>query len=378
MLHEFLNANRTELVARCRAKVDLRPAPPQVPVEMQHGIPIFLDQLIDTLRKDGEWTASGPHANPGRPRRLLTDISASATKHGRELLREGFTVDQVVHNYGDLCQAITELAVERNQPVDADEFRTLNGCLDDAIADAVTEYSRQSKADQASGNLAMSERLTYLAHEVRNCLTAAQLSYAAIRGGHVGLSGATAEVLDRNLLCLRNLIDREMVSARLAAGVPPRLYPIAIDRLIHDIQLTGAVDARARGCGFSAEPVEPGLAARVDQPLLHAAISNLLHNAFKYTPRNTHVTLRAYPDGDRLLIDIEDKCGGLPWHVVETFAHPIDDEQPGGGEHGIPVTRRAVEFLGGELRVRNLPNIGCVFTIDLPRHHATVERTAAG
>lgn len=376
MLHVFLHTNRTELVARCQAKGALSPAPLQIPIAMEHGIPKFLDQLIDILRKDADWTTSGPHATPGRPRLLLTEVSASATKHGGELLREGFTVDQVVHNYGDLCQAITELAVERNQPIDADEFRTLNGCLDDAIADAVTEYGRQNKADLESDNQALSERLTFLAHEMRTCLNAAQLSYAAIKGGHVGLSGATAEVLDRNILSLRNLIDRELVRLRLAAGVPPRLYPVAIDRLIHDVQVTATLDARARGCGFSAEPVEPGLAAKVDQPLLHAAISNLLHNAFRFTPRHTHVTLRAYPEGDRVLIEVEDKCGGLPGEVVESFAHPVGEAQA-GAEHGLPVTRLAVEFLGGELRLRNLPNVGCVFTIDLPCHRVSVEEAAA-
>ena len=49
----------------------------------------------------------------------------------------GYTADQVVHDYGDLCQAITDLAFERDAPFAVDEFRTLNRCLDNAIADAV-------------------------------------------------------------------------------------------------------------------------------------------------------------------------------------------------------------------------------------------------
>jgi signal transduction histidine kinase len=43
----------------------------------------------------------------------LSVIGAAAARHGRELLRLGMTVDQVVHDYGDLCQAIGDLAVER-------------------------------------------------------------------------------------------------------------------------------------------------------------------------------------------------------------------------------------------------------------------------
>ena len=52
-------------------------------------------------------------------------------------------MSQVVHDYGDVCQAITDLAVEAAKPISADDFRTLNRCLDDAIAGAVTEYGRE-------------------------------------------------------------------------------------------------------------------------------------------------------------------------------------------------------------------------------------------
>jgi hypothetical protein len=56
-------------------------------------------------------------------------------------LLQGFTVGQVVHGYGDVCQAVTDLAVEMGAPISTDDFRTLNRCLDDAIAGAVTEYA---------------------------------------------------------------------------------------------------------------------------------------------------------------------------------------------------------------------------------------------
>ena len=67
----------------------------------------------------------------------LSEMGVSATVHGSELLALGYTVDQVVHDYGDLCQAITHLAIERDAPFSADQFCTLNRCLDNAIADAV-------------------------------------------------------------------------------------------------------------------------------------------------------------------------------------------------------------------------------------------------
>jgi hypothetical protein len=111
------------------------------PAELTHGIPLFLDQLIKTLEVEQtsepmlSRRVSGPSG--GGPRK--SELGTAAALHGRELLQQGFTVDQVVHDYGDLCQAITDLAFERQAPIEIDEFRTLNRCLDNGIAEAVTE-----------------------------------------------------------------------------------------------------------------------------------------------------------------------------------------------------------------------------------------------
>ena len=128
MLYEFIAVNRAEIIRRCRMKVAMRSIPPPTEAEIDHGVPLFLDQLVDTLRLG---LASSP------------EIGRTALLHGHDLLLQRFTVSQVVHDYGDVCQAITELAVELDAPISTDDFRTLNRCLDDAIAGAVTEYGRE-------------------------------------------------------------------------------------------------------------------------------------------------------------------------------------------------------------------------------------------
>jgi len=116
-------------------------------------------------------------------------MADSATAHGRRLLSLGFTVAQVVHDYGSLCLAVTELADETKAPITAAEFHIFNQCLDDAIAQAVTEYGRrreQSIADEGT------ERLGNLAHELRNAVGAAILSFQTLKTGSVGIGGSTA------------------------------------------------------------------------------------------------------------------------------------------------------------------------------------------
>ena len=49
MLREFLSENREELIERCRLKVTTRRAPRATPRERSHGVPLFLNQLMEVF-----------------------------------------------------------------------------------------------------------------------------------------------------------------------------------------------------------------------------------------------------------------------------------------------------------------------------------------
>jgi signal transduction histidine kinase len=335
---------------------------------MDHGIPLFLGQLIDTLR--AKEVPQEKRAPKSAGRDLPSEITAGASRHGRELLEKGFTVDQVVHDYGDLCQAVTELAVEAEAKVTAEEFRTFNQCLDDAIADAVTEFGWQRDRVVSERSVqATNERLGFLAHELRNFLNTAMLSFAAMKNGSVAINGATARVLERSLTSSRDLIDNAMAEVRLAAGLQAHIEFIAVDRFIEEILASASLQAEQRKCDFAVGEIEPGLAVHADAHLLYSAVSNLLQNAFKFTRPNSLVSLRAHSAGANVLIEVEDQCGGLPAGKIESMFHPFEQhsEDRSGAGLGLSIARRAIEACGGRLRVRDLPGAGCVFTIELPR-----------
>jgi hypothetical protein len=301
----------------------------------------------------------------------VSEIGATAALHGRELSLQGFTVEQVVHDYGDLCQAITDLAFEGGAQIEIDEFRTLNRCLDNGIADAVTEYAFQRNSLLGNNNeRALNERLGFLAHELRNHLHVATLAVIAIKSGSVGLTGATGAVLDRSLIGMRSLIDRSLAEVRVAAGMPSRHQLVSLASFVADIKISASLEAQARGCVFTVTDVDPELALDVDEEMLLSAVGNLLQNGFKFTQRHTEVTLTAYACADRIRIDVEDHCGGLSPGAAEDMFLPF---KQGGADRsglglGLAICRRAVEASHGILRVRNVPGVGCVFTIDLPRH----------
>lgn len=213
MLHDFLTLNRNELIGRCAEKAASRRANPGGTTAMDHGVPLFLQQLIDilcleksTLKRD----VAGAEPTPAP-----TDIGRAAALHGAEMLDKGFSIDQLVHGYGDVCQSITDMAVECNEPVSPDEFRTLNRCLDNAIADAVTSYSsiRQSRVNEVAEVLNRS--LNYFSAEQRRLIDIAIQSYAAVRTGNIGLTGATGTMLIHALEELRALVDRTVPEIRL-------------------------------------------------------------------------------------------------------------------------------------------------------------------
>jgi signal transduction histidine kinase len=374
MLHEFLTTNRALLIERCRAKVAVRRSPRPTSQEMEHGIPLFLEQLIDTLRSNDVTVAIDSADKPrvlalvGRD--VRDEIAVTARRHGHELLLQGYTVDQVVHDYGDLCQAITELAMENEEDIPSQDFRTLNSCLDFAIADAVTEYSRErDEFNIEKGDREISERLGMLAHELRNQLTTAMLSFGVLKKGEVALNGATSAVIDRSMLRLRDLIDRALADARLFAGSPARLERIVVDEFIAEVQIVASIEARSRDCDFTVDHVEPGLTILSDTQMLFSAVSNLLQNAFKYTRPNSLVTLRAYATATRVFIEVADQCGGLPRGDVESIFKPFAQQSADrtGVGLGLSIARRAVEASGGTLSARDAPGAGCVFVIDLPR-----------
>src|ERR1700683_595654 len=221
MLHEFLTSNRQLLIPGCREKVAKRSEPTETPATIDHGVPLFLQQLVETLR-DEETT--GIRNLDAEPTPAPTEIGRAAALHGVELLRQGFSVDQVVHDYGDLCQSVTALAVEQDVAISTDEFRTLNRCLDNAIADAVASFgsARETSLDRQAETL--QKRLVIFSAEHRRLIDIALQSLNAIKSGNIGINGATGTLLAHALEELHSLIDRTLpeivLATRSAKPVP--------------------------------------------------------------------------------------------------------------------------------------------------------------
>jgi signal transduction histidine kinase len=167
---------------------------------------------------------------------------------------------------------------------------------------------------------------------------------------------------------LRDLTSRSLAEVRLTQGVQNR-EQFLLSAFIAELAPAATMDAHNRGVTLAVLPVEDGVLIEADRQVLAAVVTNLLQNAFKFTRPHTTVTLRVGASTDRVLIEIQDECGGLPSGNVNELFRPF--EQRGADRTGLGLglafSRWGVEANNGRIYAHNLPEKGCVFTVDLPR-----------
>jgi signal transduction histidine kinase len=359
MLHDFIVANRQQIIARVRRHAAARMAVAAVEGDSQRGVPLFLTQLVEAL-SPAVGRAGAFTVDDGSPR-----SRGAAARMGGDLLKNGHAIAEIVHGYGDILQAVTALARETHLPVSVDDFQTLNLCLDDAVVAAVTEYGLQRERLLAYEN---TERQGILAHELRNLLNTAMLSFDVIKNGSVGFSGSTGAMLTRSLVGLRTLVEQSLSDVRLDAGVPRR-ERISVCELINELEVSAILTAKEQGLLLTVTSVDADVAIDGDPQLLASAIWNLLQNAFKFSRPFGSVSLTARATADRVLIEVRDECGGLAAEKAKALFLPFTQ---GSSDHsglglGLTIALRAVQAHAGNIKVHNLPGLGCAFTVDLPR-----------
>jgi signal transduction histidine kinase len=353
MLSEFLVEYRDDIVEAARRRVASRRYPVASPTELQIGVPLFLDQLCEILRLEAAAVPSSDAA-----------IGTTATERGRQLSAQGFSLSEVVHDYGDICQAVMEVASAQRTAITTEEFRILNRSLDTAIAEAVTEHGRLS-AELRHGEEV--ERLGHAAHEIRDLLNTAVFAFDALRKGNVGINGNTGAVLGRSLASLRDFVDTTLADVRIEAKVQRRV-PIRIATFLNDVSVIAGLQADYRRVQFEVTPVDDALVITADPQLLGSAVMNLLNNAFKYTPAGGTVLMRAHAGPNSVVIQVEDACGGIPDAIGDPF-RPFGERRGAdrsGLGLGLSIARKAVRAQGGDIVIQNMPGRGCIFSIELP------------
>jgi len=204
MLHAFITSHHDELLTRCRQKAAQR-RPRVSHSANSDGVAPFLYQIADTLRVEYERGADGTAVT--QPALSASEIGRVAALHGEQLCNQGFSVEQVVREYGDVCQSVSDLALALEVPFSVAEFRTFNRCLDDAIAGAVAAHGALSQHTIADRGATLNPGQRVLNDEYQRLVAIALHAYAAIQGCKAGGRGATGALLGHSLNELQQLTE---------------------------------------------------------------------------------------------------------------------------------------------------------------------------
>ena len=355
-LHDVLAARRAEVIRRWGELVRGTVTPEAMPqLELLDHIPAFIDEIVAALRADMRLSLSGP----------LPSESGTAAGHGAQRLRLGFNLDSVVREYGALQDAIVGTAKEGVEPITLRELEVLADAIITGIAHAVSEYARQRDAELVRQ---ANEHFAFIAHELRNPLSAATLAFRLLKQSQQFPSeNRQVGALERGLQRASDLIDQTLHTARIASGIQLRRQATTLRALFEDAELIAAAEAETKGVELRLM-IEHEQAVALDSRLVGSALANLLRNAVKYTSPESVVELRGRVQSSRVIIEVEDCCGGLESGMVEKAFAPfvrLDDRESGFGL-GLAIAKQAVDAHGGNIRVQNLPGKGCRFVLELP------------
>lgn len=168
------------------------------------------------------------------------------------------------------------------------------GCLDTAIAEAVTEHARMTAESRSTEEF---ERSGHIAHETRDLLNTVILAYQTLKRGTVAINGSTGAVLGRSLVGLRDLVDSTLSDIRIAAN-QQRRERVSVTPFLNDIAVAGG--APAERIYVMADPVRLG-----------QCLSNLFTNAAKYTNLGGRIDVSLTREDDRAVVRVRDNGVGI-------------------------------------------------------------------
>jgi signal transduction histidine kinase len=350
-LSSFLRENAAAIANRWVDRLRDQSASSALPTsELKNSMREFVEEVAGALEQDESSEVLLP--------------AARARQHGEQRFRLGYNIDGLIREYGTLREVLFEFMEANGIPVSPQDALDLSGILIEGIASAAAQYSLERDAQTRTQ---AAEHVGFLAHELRNPLQTAQLRVEMMKRRGAGPTPGDVQALERALRLLRERIDNELFDVQLHAFPEPIFKKLLLRHVLDAV----AEDVAPQGEGKDVEilvDADPTLEISADERLLDSALSNLVRNAVKFSAPGATVRLHAKQSEDRVVIEVEDQCGGLPEGAVEKMFSPfvqLGQDRSGFGL-GLAISKRAAEVHGGGLRVHDLPGRGCVFVLDLP------------
>ena len=296
---------------------------------------------------------------------------SAASIHGGLRHEVGFDLVQLIAEYRALRASVLRLWVRHEisqSPGALDEMTRFNEAIDQAIAESVASYSDEL-------GKARDTFMAILGHDLRSPLSAIVMSAHNVASSNPpdGTVRAVA-IIQRSAmtmqLMIRDLLD--FAGSRLGREMPLRPEPRSLEETCH-VALTELMAAHP-GCSFEFEK-EGDLRGRFDPIRIGQVLSNLLNNAVNHGDSGQPVRMRAWDNGDELVVDVTNTGKTIPPEVLQAIMDPITRMHHAGGRGssglglGLYIAREIAAAHGGS--VTSASRDGKTrFSLHLPRERS--------
>jgi len=216
-----------------------------------------------------------------------------------------------------------------------------------------------------------------VSHEFKTPLTAIQGFAETLLGGAMEDSRNRSrflEIIRDNAQRLGRLTDDLLKLSRLEAGkLELELQPVAMSAVIQPCIDNTRIRADARDLVIEVDIVPDLPPATGDLRSLQEILQNLLDNAVQYSRPGGHISVRAYAQGEEVILSVADSGIGIPKteqeRIFERFyrVDPARSRELGGTGLGLSIAKHLVEAQGGRIEVESELGRGSTFRVLLPR-----------
>jgi len=216
--------------------------------------------------------------------------------------------------------------------------------------------------------------ISNISHELRTPLAALKALVDTLRDGALEDLPAARRFLTRmetEVDALTQIVQELLELARIESGqVPLRLAPSPVGELV--LPAVGRLQPPAERAGLAlAVDLPPNVPlVLADAERVRQVVTNLVHNAIKFTPRGGQVRVSAAPSGDEVVIQVRDTGVGIPAddlpRIFERFYKANRARTGGGTGLGLAIARHIVQAHAGRIWVESIEGKGSTFYFSLP------------
>jgi signal transduction histidine kinase len=261
------------------------------------------------------------------------------------------------------------------RPVEAGEDEI--GQLEAAFEKMVSGVSRAQALALSNERLAaIGKMAAHVTHEIRNPLSAMGLNVemleeelAHVRDDGDDQPGRSAEVrallaaIQREVRRLEHLSEEYLRVARLPQ---PRMEADDVAAAVREIVAFARPEIENAECTVALRVDMDLPAARFDEAQLRQALLNLLRNAREAMPGGGPIDVRVAAEGMSVVVDVEDRGGGIPEEIRPRVFDPFFSTKGEGTGLGLAITRHIVVAHGGSVTCEPREGGGTRFRIALP------------